>query len=217
MRMFLTIMMVILNIFLLAQLGFGQELPDSETAWIKARANEIQAKKAREESEKALEKTLKPAERQALKELKERRKEAEELIKRTEEARASVGLTGCRTQEEANLVVIHYAVGTTRGLRPSGGQSVLQLVVTNRSSSTASIRAAGLGISEPLVENLCSGGSLTLTLATSYLSADYTSIELTALTQSLGSGTGVQTRSVSLHRPRDYNDRRVDGETWELR
>ena len=194
----------------LAQEEKTKTTPADTEELIRLRVQKIELDKKIKEVEKKIKKEATPAEQKARKEVEKEEKKAENKTKREIESRASLDIKGCNP----DTVVVNSVLGTTRGIKSSVNHSMIKLVVFNRNQTPIGIRST---LHNTLVENLCPGGSLTLTFASTEFSPSNTQIELTAYSSLLDGAILTETRQVSIYKEYDWNSRTVQSYTWEVR
>ncbi len=175
---------------------------------IRLRAEEIMAEKARKEAEEKV-KALDSSEmKQARKEVEKEEKEQKKAKERSFKAVNSVDLHGC----DPEAVWVNPALGNNWGLRPSSIYSMVMVTIVNRYQQSTDVVSSLHGT---LVKGLCSGGRVTITFAARSTTPSSMQIVLTAIGQSLGAGTQVDSRTISLWKS-DYNSRQIQSQLWEL-
>ena len=179
---------------------------------VKREAERIRLEKEIREKQEALKKLDTPEMREARRKIEKEEKTTEKRVKQEIESRASLDIKGC----DPNTLYVNPSLGTTYGLRNTLNHSMVRLTIFNKGQQPISVRST---LHNTLIENLCPGGSLTLTFAVNVFSPTNapTQFELTAYSSSTGAGTLTETKQVSIYKEYDWNSRRIEGQTWEVR
>ena len=147
--------------------------------------------------------------KQARKEIERREKEEKKAGKNLSNALSTVGLSGC----DLSLVWVNPSIGNSWELRKSSIYSMVSVTIVNRSGIPVDITSTFHGT---LIRGLCSGGQVTIPFSIRSYNPSSMQVTLPATTRSMGAGTQVDSRTISLYRNSDYNSRRVDSQLWEL-
>jgi len=219
---FLTILLV----FLFVQLGFSQATSAQKTPEeimqeiVRLRAQEIEAQDARKKAEEALEKKDSPAMKRARKEIE---KEQKRLAKQEEEAAETLmdaKVVGCKNvvvMDDLNVTnldrdTVEVSSNATKGSR---FRVMLSLRIINNdvlAFDTIETSFRGYG---PVVRNLCSRGSVTLTFNLAWEDADSVDIPITIVARPPDGGIATTTRTFNLNKL-NQQSRRVDNQNWEV-
>ena len=151
-----------------------------------------------------------PAEREARKELEDEAKKAEKAEKRTAKAIQSLHVVGC----DDPLTYVNPKLCTSFGMRYSYNQSMVNLTIFNKEEVPISIRSTFHGV---LLQGLCPGGSVDITLSARWGYANSTQIEFVAFASVPGGMTLTERRSINLNKAYDWHSRQTNADTWEVR
>ncbi|MBI4155859.1 MAG: hypothetical protein HY507_01335 [Candidatus Zambryskibacteria bacterium] len=192
------------------------ETPEQKV--VRLRAVEIEAREAREKAEAELKKSDTPAMTKARKEIGKEAKRVAERDKKAAEVLQNANVTGCKNVAaegadiaDANLDIVYVSYNAVRSSR---FHVMVSVIVTNLGTLPLDLQTSFRGYG-PLIKNLCSGGSVTLSFPLNWEDADYVQVPLQAIARTPDGRVATESRIFTLNRWNQQNFR-VDNQIWEI-